>query len=91
MMVAEADPRALAFRPRDGRDTDVLESTFLISSRSGESFHYRGRLDLAYPPEVRAQLEKSLAPGAARVRAAARRLPGAVRAQGHEREGRWAR
>jgi VWFA-related protein len=81
LVVAEADPRAIGFESREGRDTDTLESFFLVSSRTGESYNHQSKLDLNLPPETRSQLEVTwlplqhvfeLPPGAYQVRFALR-------------------
>ena len=62
LVVAEADPRQIRLESRDGRDTGAVESFFLVSSRSGETYHHESRLDLSLPPEARAQVEKTWLP-----------------------------
>lgn len=62
LIVAEADPRNFGFESKEGRESDTLESFFLVSSRAGENYHYESRLDLALPPEVRARIESTWLP-----------------------------
>jgi VWFA-related protein len=73
LLVAEIDPRGLAFERRGDRVNDVLGTYFLVSSRdTGERFHKEKDVELSLPPELKKQIDQtglpqvrdfSLAPG----------------------------
>jgi len=63
LLVADIDPRGLAFEQKDGRFADVLGTYFLVSSRdTGERFHKERDLELSLPPELRQQIDQTWLP-----------------------------
>jgi VWFA-related protein len=88
VLVAEADIRALRFTQKNGRDHDLVETFWVVTSReTGQNQSQQSQLDLSLPAEVRAQLEKTglplqrsfdLAPGVYQARLAMRERNGAA-------------
>ena len=63
VLVAEADPAALAFQRQGSRFNDILESYMVIAARdTGENFHREKTIELSLPAEARQQLEASWLP-----------------------------
>jgi VWFA-related protein len=63
VLVAEADPAALAFQRQGARFNDILESYVVVSSRNtGENFHREKTIELSLPAEAKQQLETSWLP-----------------------------
>jgi VWFA-related protein len=63
LLVADADPRALAFRQEGGRLAAELDSYVLVTSRdTGASEPQEKRIDLRLPPALEQRLERSWLP-----------------------------
>jgi VWFA-related protein len=62
-LIAELDPRALAFVPEEGRSRDTLDTFFLVASRAtGGRESHQAALDLNLPAEAVARLRATWMP-----------------------------
>jgi VWFA-related protein len=63
LLVADIDPRGLAFEQKGGRHEDVLGTYLLVSARdTGERFHKEREVELSLPPQLREQINRTWLP-----------------------------